>query len=245
MKLWQGFVLLMVYIWLGYFPARALGIPWDVRSRVFVGFLTLALAAVLLLRLPPKRRRALFRVRLPLLPWTAAILMGMLLFTLLSPLLALLFVSNGEAKALTDGDLPLQLLAIAVLGPICEELIYRGGMTQGLCARIPFKAGIVLSAVIFMVGHPWFQIPQTLLFGVVLGILCWYTGSLGYGILIHMLFNGILFVYPSIAPLMAWNRTAAIAFSLVVVAIGLALTLWALRGFTRCADRLQADDFKQ
>lgn len=242
MKLWQGFLLLVVYIWLGYFPAKALGIPWDVRSRVFVGGLTLALAAVMLIRLPPNRRRALFRVRLPLLPWTAAILVGLLLFALLSALLALLFVSNGEAKALTDGDLPFKLLAVAVLGPISEELIYRGGMTQGLCARIPFKAAIVLSAVIFMVGHPWFQIPQTLLFGLVLGILCWYTGSLGYGILIHMLFNGLLFIYPSIAPLLVWNRTAAIVLSLMVIAIGLALTLWALRGFTRCVDRLQTSD---
>lgn len=240
MKLWQGLVLLVVYSWLGYFPAKALGIPWDVRSRVFVGALTLVLAAVLLVRLPPDRRRAIFRVRRPLLPWTAALLAGMLLFSQLSVLLAMLFASDADAKALMDGTLPFQVLAIAVLGPICEELIYRGGLTQGLCARIPWKAGILLSAVAFMIGHPWFQIPQTLLIGVVLGYLCWYTGSLGYGILIHILFNGLLFVYPSSATLMEWNRAVAILLSLVVVAAGLALTLWALRGFTRCADRLQA-----
>lgn len=242
MKLWQGLVLLVVYIWLGYFPAKALGIPWDARSRVFVGVLTLALAAVLLMRLPSNRRRALFRVRLPLLPWTAALLVGLLLFTLLSPLLALLFISNGEAKALTDGDLPFRFLAVAVLGPISEELIYRGGMTQGLCARMPWKAAIILSAVIFMAGHSWFQIPQTFLIGLVLGISCWYTGSLGYGILIHMMLNGLFFVYPSIEPLMEWNQIAAIILSLVIVAVGLMLTLWALRGFTRCADRLHTAD---
>lgn len=241
-KLWQGFVLLLVYSWLGYFPAKALGIPWDVRSRVFVGLLTLVLAAVLLAPLKPAGLRALFRVRRPLLPWTAALLAGMLLFSQLSVLLAMLFASEADAKSLTDGTLPLQVLAIAVLGPLCEELIYRGGLTQGLCARIPWKEGIVLSAVAFMIGHPWFQIPQTLLIGLVLGYLCWYTGSLGYGILIHILFNGLLFFYPSSAALLEWNRAAAILLSLGIVAAGLALTLWALRGFTRCTDRLQVTE---
>ena len=82
--------------------------------------------------------------------------------------------------------------------------------------------------------------PQTFLTGLLLGYLCWYTGSLGYGILIHMLYNGSAFLGISAYPLLMWNRTAGMILSLLIVAIGLALTIWALRGFTRCADRLEA-----
>lgn len=242
MKFRHGILLLAVYIWLGYFPAKALGIPWDVRSRVFVEVLTLVVAAVVLAPLKPARLRALFRVRLPLLPWTAVLLVGHLMFAQLSIMLGLLFSTEADGKNLMEGSLPFQLLAVALLGPICEELIYRGGLTQGLCDLLPWRVGILLSAVAFMLGHSRFQIPQTLLIGLILGYLCWYTGSLGYGILIHVFFNGLCFVYPNGIGLLERNPALYVGLSLVVVAAGLALTLWGLRGFLRCADRLEAAD---
>ena len=98
----------------------------------------------------------------------------------------------------------------------------------------------MIPALIFSVGHAWPMWPQPFLTGLLLGYLCWYTGSLGYGILIHMLYNGSAFLGISAYSLLMWNRTAGMILSLLIVVTGLALTLWALQGFTRCVDRLEA-----
>lgn len=51
MKLWHGIVLGVIFFFLGYQIAGALGIPLDARSLAFSGLLTLLVAAVLLMRL--------------------------------------------------------------------------------------------------------------------------------------------------------------------------------------------------
>lgn len=153
MKLWHGIVLGVIFFFLGYQIAGALGIPLDARSLAFSGLLTLLVAAVLLMRLPVGQRHALFRVRRQLLPWTLALLAGKLLFCQLSMVLSVIFNYDGGSSTATDGVLPVQFLSVAVLGPISEELIYRGGLTQGLCRNLPWEGGIVIPALIFSVGH--------------------------------------------------------------------------------------------
>lgn len=221
MKLWQGVVLGVVYLAVGYPIARELSVPGDVRSVLFVSVLTLALAAVLLAVSPPAGRRAAFRIRRPLLAYT--------------------FAYNGASTERMQGSMPLLMLAVIVLGPLDEELIFRGGIAQGLCARISWKAGIAVSAVLFMGAHSWVQWPQTLFTGLLLGYLCWYTGSIGYGILIHIAYNGSCFVPISGYSLLMQNAAAGTGVLLLAVAGGLALALWGLRGFTRTADRLAAE----
>lgn len=140
MKLWHGIVLGVIFFFLGYQIAGALGIPLDARSLAFSGLLTLLVAAVLLMRLPVGQRHALFRVRRQLLPWTLALLAGKLLFCQLSMVLSVIFNYDGGSSTATDGVLPVQFLSVAVLGPISEELIYRGGLTQGLCRNLRWEA---------------------------------------------------------------------------------------------------------
>lgn len=241
MKLWQGVVLGVVYLAVGYPIARELSIPGDVRSVLFVSVLTLALAAVLLAVSPPAGRRAAFRVRRPLLGWCLAMVVGLRLMAELSTLLAYTFAYNGASTERMQGSMPLLMLAVIVLGPLDEELIFRGGIAQGLCARISWKAGIAVSAVLFMGAHSWVQWPQTLFTGLLLGYLCWYTGSIGYGILIHIAYNGSCFVPISGYSLLMQNAAAGTGVLLLAVAGGLALALWGLRGFTRTADRLAAE----
>ncbi|WP_295342142.1 CPBP family intramembrane glutamic endopeptidase [uncultured Subdoligranulum sp.] len=240
MKLWQGVVLGVVYLFAGYLVAVCLGIPRDVRSLLFVSVLTLVLAVVLLGIAPPSNWRALFRVRKPLLGWTLVLLAAQLLVMQISVVLGVWFASDKVSSTFLNGPMPFQMLAIALLGPINEELIFRGGLTQGLCARIHWKAGIVIPAVLFVLCHYWTQIPQTLIFGLLLGYLCWYTGSIAYGIILHVLFNASAFLNFSGYPLLVWNPAVGTVLLLLISAAGLALTLWALRGFTRCADRLAA-----
>ncbi len=74
---------------------------------------------------------------------------------------------------------------------------------------------------------------------MILGYLCWYTGSILYGVLIHMFINafpGSQYMFA----LLEYSAALGTAVCLLLIAGGVALTLWGVRGFTRRADRSTA-----
>ena len=86
---------------------------------------------------------------------------------------------------------PFGVLSIAFMGPILEEMLFRGalqGYLQAIC-RIPWVA-IVVSSLVFGVVHmnPA-QIPFAFLLGMMFGWLYYRTGSLLPGIVGHVLNN--------------------------------------------------------
>lgn len=90
-------------------------------------------------------------------------------------------------------DLVVNLVVVAVLPGILEELCFRG-VLQRILINI-FKspwAGIVVTGVIFSSIHMEFSgfLPRMAL-GILLGATYWYSGSLWTVILAHCFFNGI------------------------------------------------------
>lgn len=86
----------------------------------------------------------------------------------------------------------LGILCISVLGPILEEMLFRGAITKVLLRKYnPVKA-IILSALIFGIFHinPA-QVVGATLSGILFAWLYYKTGSLVPGILIHILNNGL------------------------------------------------------
>lgn len=83
------------------------------------------------------------------------------------------------------------IVAIAVLGPIVEELLFRGAITRELLRRYTPSQAILASGIIFGVFHinPAQVIPAMLI-GFLLAWLYYRTHSLVPGILIHVLNNG-------------------------------------------------------
>lgn len=90
------------------------------------------------------------------------------------------------------------ILAIALVGPVVEEFLFRGAITKVLLQSYSPRAAILLSALVFGVFHlnP-VQIVGATLVGLLLAWLYWRTGSLMPGILIHI-FNNSLSVYLSL-----------------------------------------------
>lgn len=86
---------------------------------------------------------------------------------------------------------PLGILAIALLGPMAEEVCFRGAIIGGMLrdGRHPWSA-IVVSAVLFGLIHlnPA-QIPFATAMGVVFGMLYVRTGSLLLPMLVHIVNN--------------------------------------------------------
>lgn len=90
-------------------------------------------------------------------------------------------------------------LAIVIVGPIMEELLFRGWIMRVLLEKTTPTKAIVYSALIFGIIHmnP-VQIMYASLIGLVLGWMYYKTGSLIPSIVMHIVANGTSFVISTI-----------------------------------------------
>ena len=91
----------------------------------------------------------------------------------------------------TPGALLQNLFSIGIMGPICEELFFRGAFQGTLEKRGPVRA-IFISALMFALMHcnP-FNFLDCILFGIALGFVVWRTGSIVPAVLWHMINNSL------------------------------------------------------
>ena len=130
----------------------------------------------------------------------------------------------------------LGILAICVFGPICEEVVFRGGIMRPLLKKgLNPWAAIIVSAVIFGLAHgnPA-QIPFAALLGVVFGVVYYRTGSLIITTICHILNNSfsvlMMNIYGDEANDITFDsilghNTATILMVLTIIACG-ALLYW-------------------
>ncbi|MEK6675525.1 MAG: ABC transporter permease subunit/CPBP intramembrane protease [Planctomycetota bacterium] len=86
----------------------------------------------------------------------------------------------------------LGLLYLALIPAICEESLFRGVLLGGLLTRTRALYAILAAAAIFGVFHfVAFRFPPTFALGIVLGYLCWRSGSIFPPMLAHFLHNGL------------------------------------------------------
>jgi membrane protease YdiL (CAAX protease family) len=96
------------------------------------------------------------------------------------------------------GPLLLGIVVIAGVGPLVEELVFRGFLAEAFRDRGP-GAAIVLSAAAFSLAHLRFaQFRYYLLMGIAFGVIYWRRGLVG-SIATHAAFNGTLIVVAIIA----------------------------------------------
>lgn len=116
-----------------------------------------------------------------------------------------------------DGEVtPLLILYVVILGPISEELIFRG-LTAGYASRI-FRLWIVnvVQAILFGAMHmnP-IQSIYAFVLGLVIGYLVLKSDSLLMGMIIHITFNASSFVVSYVMP---EGSKSAIEFGLLLFA---------------------------
>ena len=85
---------------------------------------------------------------------------------------------------------PVGLITLGFLGPINEELLFRGGVQNPMSGISEGVLSIVFSALIFSIAHlnPA-QMPIAFILGLVLGYAYWWTGSLIAPLCIHVFNN--------------------------------------------------------
>lgn len=138
-------------------------------------------------------------------------------------------------------DLAINLLMIALIPAIGEELLFRGCL-QPIFSRLVKNAhaGIWLAAIVFSAIHLQFYgfIPRMLL-GALFGYLYYYGKSMWYPILGHFLNNGsaVVAVYlyqqqgPSVAEAMKQDNPADSRFYLLSVFLSAAISVFLIYKF--------------
>jgi sodium transport system permease protein len=92
-----------------------------------------------------------------------------------------------------DAPLGVQLLVLAVVPAVCEELAFRGFILSGLARRIGADKAVLVSSLLFAFAHlNAFRFLPTFVLGCVLGLLATRSGSLLPGIVFHALHNGLV-----------------------------------------------------
>ena len=87
----------------------------------------------------------------------------------------------------------LYLVVFALMPALFEEIAFRGFILNGLRHRLRPWTAIILSSFLFAIYHMnVFQALPAFALGIVLGLLAVWSGSVLPGMLLHLLYNGVL-----------------------------------------------------
>lgn len=231
----------------------------DAARNVFAGmqivqFLTLFLIPVLLfafwadpkqplkftnIKTPWSAKYYLWAVLLVLVSLYASGLLGFLNDKIVLPEeLSKLEAKQGDAiKAMavsnTIPELLESIFLVGVLAAIGEELFFRG-VVQRIMIQLTKSpwAGIIITSLLFSAIHLQFAgfLPRMFL-GIVLGAICWYSGSLWPGILFHFLFNtlGVVVAYLNPEQINKPEMIEASRYSIIIIgSLGIAAVIYLL-----------------
>lgn len=97
-------------------------------------------------------------------------------------------------------------LAIGILAPIGEEVIFRGAIQREAVAYFRSRGmsvwvGMVFTAALFAAvhGNPA-QMPHAFIVGLLMGWLCYRSGSIIPGVIVHWVNNSISFALQTLYP---------------------------------------------
>jgi len=134
---------------------------------------------------------------------------------------------------LAKAPVAVMLLLLAVLPPVCEELLCRGFLLSSLKTRFGAVRAVAMTALLFGLLHlDASRIPATAAAGVMLGTVAILTRSIFGSILFHSVYNAVLALalhFPDLAR--GLEKLDATAF--VLAAVGVTLSIWFLHRLAR------------
>ncbi len=104
------------------------------------------------------------------------------------------------SASITSGSLPVEVLAVVLLAPIVEEILFRGMVYRYLSVALPASAALLFQGMLFGGMHGtmiWIIYASVL--GCIFGYVRSRTGSLHATILMHMGFNGGAYLFGYLA----------------------------------------------
>lgn len=153
---------------------------------------------------------------------------------------SLLFVDNAVAEMsdqIFELSFPVTFFFMAISGPLCEEIAFRGVVYRGYRRSGTILQAILFSALLFALKHMNFnQAAYAFVIGIMLALLVEACGSLWASVIYHIVFNGytvcVMYLTEWFQPGMlvesnsAYNREVllyAMAFYAVIAAVSTAI----------------------
>jgi len=103
------------------------------------------------------------------------------------------FITDTFTTAAAEGMLPLLLVSFVVLGPLQEELIFRGFLLTGMAPAIGTWPAIIVTAGVWAISHgqyEWFFVGEIFALGVLFGWIRCRSGSTIVPLILHVIVNG-------------------------------------------------------
>jgi membrane protease YdiL (CAAX protease family) len=177
--------------------------------KTFINISSTGLAMMLILGLALKiyggRISSLGLVK-PSKPWLKRAVVSIFAYLIFSSLFLIVisllfkdFDANQSQNVGIDGVLTISdkiagFVAIVILTPVIEEVIFRGIIFRGLRTTSPFWLAAIVSSSLFALAHgQWNVALDTFVLGLVLAYLVEKIKSIAPGILIHALKNSLAF----------------------------------------------------
>lgn len=108
--------------------------------------------------------------------------------------ISMIFVDNTVESIAGDVlDVPFVVMffLMAVFGPFCEELVFRGAFFRGFRKSGNIFGAVMLSSLLFALMHlNYNQAAYAVLLGIMMALAAEATGSTTTSFIVHMIFNG-------------------------------------------------------
>ena len=109
----------------------------------------------------------------------------------------------GFSQLTTGYELLLAFIALVIVAPVAEEVLFRGYLFGKLKKHVPVWVAVLMTSLLFGIVHgAWNVGIDTFVLGIMLCLLRIISGSLWPSILLHMIKNGLafylLFINPSL-----------------------------------------------
>ena len=102
--------------------------------------------------------------------------------------------SDTTVASITPLAILIEIVATVILGPAVEELVFRGVLLNRLKIRIGVIPAILVSSIIFGLGHESVGMVSAFIFGVCMCILYLKTDNILTTISLHMLNNFVVII---------------------------------------------------
>lgn len=128
---------------------------------------------------------------------------------------------QASSPLLQSQNLFIQIIALAVVAPIAEEIVFRGLILSRFKKAMPTVVAIVLSAVLFGLVHlQLLWIIYATLIGILLAVVAEQEKSIGASILLHMAINfSALFVELIPVQGIVMGVVCVVAFAIIAVTL--------------------------
>lgn len=158
---------------------------------------------------------------------TVAVVAALVLSISLGGMLENLGVESNFALFEGMKHSPLCWLLLAIVGPLCEEMVFRVGVLRSLYRQnVPSWAAIVVSAAVFAIVHGnWAQSIPAFVVGAAFGMMYVRTGNLRLCLPAHILNNtlALLLMFWSVEGLSLPNVLLCVLMSLSLLALAVVL----------------------